>query len=144
MAVKGFLNTLTNKIIEKMKYPEEKRIGGLPKEDGVFLIEHRKIKNYFYMCIASTGMEWNHVSVTLKKLEKRKWKEVSRSCTWLEMCFIKSLFWEDEETSMQLHPPKSEYVSTHPYCLHLWSPQQLEIPRPHHLLVGYKADNIQS
>ena len=34
--------------------------------------------------------------------------------TWEEMCFIKNIFWEEEESAMQLHPPKSDYVNNHP------------------------------
>jgi hypothetical protein len=36
------------------------------------------------------------------------------------MCAIKAIFWDDEETVIQFHPKKSEYVNTNPNCLHLW------------------------
>lgn len=71
---------------------------------------------------------WDHVSVT-----------VSNRCpNWQEMCFIKDLFFEDEEPVMQLHPPKSEYINNHEYCLHLWRPTNKEIPLPPSILVGVK------
>lgn len=53
---------------------------------------------------------WDHVSVSTKR----------RTPTWEEMCFIKSLFFEPEETVVQFHPAESEYVNVHPFCLHLW------------------------
>lgn len=52
------------------------------------------------------------------------------------MCFIKDLFFGPNECVMQLHPPKSEYINNHPYCLHLWRPQNIEIPRPPQIMVG--------
>ena len=52
------------------------------------------------------------------------------------MCYVKGLFWEDHECVMQLHPPKSDYVNNHPYCLHMWRPLDVEIPRPDAFMVG--------
>ncbi len=73
--------------------------------------------------IASSGDEhvpWEHVSVSTKK----------RCPNWQEMSFVKDLFWEPEECVMQLHPPRSMWINTHPYCLHLWRPLRAEIPMP--------------
>lgn len=72
------------------------------------------------------GVEWDHVSVSLG----------NRCPNWIEMCFIKDLFWNEEETVIQFHPPKSQYVNNHPYCLHLWKPHNLEIPLPPRETVG--------
>lgn len=36
----------------------------------------------------------------------------------------------EDERVMQFHPPKSEYINNHPYCLHLWKPVDTEIPHP--------------
>lgn len=59
----------------------------------------------------SDGLErWEHVSVSRE----------DRCPTWEEMCMVKALFWEDEETVIQIHPPKSQYVNRHKFCLHLW------------------------
>ena len=44
----------------------------------------------------------------------------NRCPTWDEMCLVKDIFWQDDECVVQFHPPKSEYVNLHPYCLHLW------------------------
>jgi hypothetical protein len=46
------------------------------------------------------------------------------------MDFVKRTFWEDTEAVMQLHPPRSEHVNYHEYCLHLWRPQDAAIPLP--------------
>ena len=50
--------------------------------------------------------------------------------TWDEMCAIKDMFFGEDERVMQFHPPKSEYINNHPYCLHLWKPVDTEIPHP--------------
>ncbi len=80
------------------------------------------------MVIATDGMGWEHVSVSLP----------GRCPTWAEMCFIKGLFWDDDDCVMQLHPPKSDWVNNHSYCLHLWRPVDQDIPRPMSELVGFK------
>jgi hypothetical protein len=80
--------------------------------------------------IISSGRDseysWEHVSVSGQK----------RTPNWQEMCFVKDLFWGDEECVMQLHPPKSQYVNLHPHCLHLWKPMRVHIPVPKSILVG--------
>jgi hypothetical protein len=55
------------------------------------------------------------------------------------MCAVKDLFWDHEDTVMQLHPPKSDWVSNHSFCLHMWRPVGIEIPRPPALMVGIAA-----
>jgi hypothetical protein len=54
------------------------------------------------------------------------------------MCQIKALFWDEEEAVMQLHPPRSDYVNVHHFCLHLWRPTETTIPLPPSILVGPK------
>jgi len=63
---------------------------------------------------------WEHVSVSL----------VDRCPTWEEMQYVKKLFWDDEETVLQIHPPQSRYVNHHPFTLHLWKPIGVELPLP--------------
>ena len=71
--------------------------------------------------MAGMGLaRWEHVSVSTP----------SRCPTWDEMNWIKDLFWREEETVMQLHPPKSRYANVHPFVLHLWRPVGIEIPVP--------------
>lgn len=71
------------------------------------------------------GVAWEHVSVSLP----------SRCPNWPEMCYVKSLFWDEEETVMQLHPPKSRWINTHNFCLHMWKPLTKEIPLPPEIAV---------
>jgi hypothetical protein len=71
---------------------------------------------------------WEHVSVS----------KTRNPPNWDEMCFVKDLFWREDECVMQLHPPKADYVNNHRNCLHLWRPKLIDIPRPPLILVGYK------
>lgn len=103
-------------------------------DGGYFKIPHYDIANYYFLCTASAGQSWEHVAVILHS-PKRK---VNRCPTWLEMCHLKDLFWDKEEAIMQLHPPGSDWVSNHPYCLHLWRPLLADIPMPPSAMVGVK------
>ena len=101
--------------------------------NGVFLVPFETVG---LRIIASDGVGWEHVSVSLP----------NRCPNWREMCFVKGLFWDDEETVMQLHPPRSTYVNNHPHCLHLWRPTEVQIPLPPTDtvgIVGATAEDIQ-
>ena len=63
---------------------------------------------------------WEHVSVSLPH----------RCPTWEEMCYVKNLFWRDDETVVQFHPKKSEYKNEHPYVLHMWKKMDHEYELP--------------
>lgn len=91
--------------------------------DGVYDIPCRGV---LLLVIASNGHDWEHVSVS----------ESRRCPTWSEMEFIRECFWRDDETVMQLSVPRAEHVNNHPYCLHLWRPLTVDIPRPPRLMVG--------
>ena len=94
--------------------------------NGIFKVFVEK-RSFF--CIASNGGGWEHVSVSPCNKNRK-------TCpTWEEMCAIKDMFFEPEEAVVQYHPPKSEYVDNHPYCLHLWRPTDGEIQRPPALYV---------
>ena len=43
--------------------------------------------------------------------------------SWRDMCEVKDIFWDEEETVIQFHPPKSTYVNMMPNCLHLNRPK---------------------
>jgi len=79
-------------------------------------------------CVASDGAGWEHVSVSLP----------NRCPTWPEMDYIKTLFWEEDDTVYQIHPPAGEKVDNHPYCLHLWRPVQGPMSLPPRFLVGVR------
>jgi len=99
---------------------------------GAFIVpRHRAPFHTELKIIASSGnihegIEWEHVSVSTEK----------RCPNWPEMCFVKDLFWAEDETVMQLHPPKNAYVNNHEYCLHLWRPLNQTIPLPPQIAVG--------
>lgn len=76
--------------------------------------------------IASSGMGWDHVSASRRK----------RAPNWLEMDAIKRLFFKDDEVAFQLHVPPTDHINHHPYCLHIWRPHGIEIPRPPAYMVG--------
>jgi hypothetical protein len=85
-----------------------------------------------FRIIATTGSDeipWEHVSVSTR----------TRCPTWDEMCWVKGLFFEDEEAVVQYHPKKSDYVSYHAFCLHLWRPLVDLLPLPPRLAVGPKT-----
>lgn len=115
-----------------MRAPEQYRV-----TTGPFATDERAGNNGAFMIpfegrelgvIASDGLGWEHVSVSLG----------NRTPNWREMCHVKDLFWEEEDTVIQYHPAKSEYVNNHPNCLHLWRPQGEKIPIPPSYLVGIK------
>lgn len=103
---------------------EQWRIDGPPLADyGAFRIPApcgQLLKVIASSGDSELGIDWEHVSVSLK----------NRCPSWNEMCFVKDLFWDPEETVMQLHPPKSQAINLHPHCLHLWRPKHQEIPLP--------------
>jgi len=80
---------------------------------------------------ASSSGGWDHVSVSLR----------NRCPKWSEMEYVKRAFFEDHETAMQLHVPPTDHISCHPYCLHLWRPHGVEIPRPPAIMVAPKEEH---
>jgi hypothetical protein len=93
--------------------------------NGAFMIP---FESYKLLVVASDGEGWEHVTVSLP----------NRAPNWREMCFIKDLFWDEEDCVVQYHPPKSEYVNNHEYVLPIWRQIGQDFPRPSSLLVGIK------
>jgi len=93
--------------------------------NGDFLIPNPFIRKQPLRVIASDGLGWEHVSVSLKE----------RCPTWPEMCVVKNLFWDAEDCVIQFHPPKSDYVNNHPFCLHMWKKIGSEFELPENILV---------
>lgn len=75
---------------------------------------------------------WEHVSVSLP----------NRCPTWAEMAYVKSVFWDAEDCVVQFHPPESEYVNNHSFCLHLWRKIDGAFPLPPSILVGEKTAGV--
>ena len=100
--------------------------------NGLFMIPLAKKgkKKLIAKVIASDGAGWEHVSVSLNR---------DRCPLWEEMCKIKALFWGPEDVVVQYHPAESNYVNLHPYCLHLWRPNDgNELRTPEAWMVGPK------
>jgi len=95
-------------------------------KDGFFAYLLRPYRSGQVTVVASWGLGWEHVSMAMK----------NRTPTWEEMCALKEIFWGDEELVVQYHPPKSEHVNLHPYCLHLWKKADGEFDAPPKKLVG--------
>jgi hypothetical protein len=81
---------------------------------GYFEVERTDGDRKYTLRMISSGIQsrggWEHVSVSIE----------DRCPSWDDMCFVKFLFWEPEETVLQFHPAKSDYVNIHEFCLHLW------------------------
>lgn len=103
------------------KYRKEHPVGGSSAPGSLY--------GYFRMKVGARTLEiissgkrhapgglgsWEHVSVSVS----RKSEAIP---TWEEMCVVKDLFWTPEETVVQFHPAKSDYVNVY-NCLHLWKP----------------------
>ena len=80
--------------------------------------------------IVSDGGGWNHVSVSPYKK--------SYTPTWEDMCAVKDICFRDDESVVQIHPPKSEYVNNMPNCLHLWQIKDREMEMPPSIMVGIR------
>lgn len=91
----------------------------LGEDGGAFNVPHHPT-GVLLRVIASNGGGWDHVSVSLP----------NRTPNWREMEYIKRLFFRENEAAMQIHVPPADHINCHPNCLHLWRPQDTEIPRP--------------
>lgn len=76
--------------------------------------------------VATSGMDWDHVSVSRK----------DRCPDWTELEHVKRIFFWPYECAMQLHVPVADHINNNEFCLHIWRPQKVEIPRPPGILVG--------
>lgn len=93
--------------------------------NGAFFVP---FDSYEFTVIASDGMGWEHVSISLK----------NRCPNWKEMCHMKNLFWDKQDCVVQYHPSESEYVNNHEYTLHLWRSSKEKFPMPDSILIGFK------
>lgn len=115
------------------KVPENHRIqtglfGSKPNSgnNGAFKFNY---KGYDISVIASDKCGWEHVSVTINR---------KRTPSWEIMCYVKNLFWDEDDVVIQFHPPKSQYVNNHEFCLHLWRQIGVIQCLPDSILVGLK------
>jgi hypothetical protein len=87
--------------------------------NGAFIL---RIRGVDLCCIASDGMGWDHVSVTV--LGQR------RVATYDELEAVRGAFFRDDECVLMYSVPRREHINVHEFCLHLWRPQVDAIPRP--------------
>lgn len=106
----------------KIKHPTR---GWGNSSGGCFKVPSPLHTNQDLIILASNSEGWDHVSVSMKK----------RIPTWTEMDFIKRLFFKDDEVVMQLHPAVGRHINIMENCLHLWKPQNQEIPLPPEAMV---------
>lgn len=120
--------------IRKGPYASDDSIGNY----GAFAI--KAMPNTTLFVIAADGDEdgWEHVSAHAV-YTSASGKKTIRTPNWSEMCYLKNCFWDEEETVIQFHPPKSQYINNHPHVLHLWRKKGVEIELPPSILVGVKA-----
>ena len=96
--------------------------------NGCFSIKQAYGKKSLIMIQASDGMCWEHVSISLPL--------ANRTPTWEEMCYVKGLFWDDDDPVIQIHPAKVHYVNYAKNCLHLWRSKDSAQALPPSILVG--------
>lgn len=114
--------------------------------NGAFLIPPKTVGRDGFpeplKVICSDGADWP------AEMGETPWEHVSASwpdrCpTWLEMCRVKDLFFDEGETVLQFHPSKRSYVNVHEFCLHLWRPCDGGFPVPPTCAVGPIASRIR-
>ena len=118
------------KEIQSNKHLKVKRTG-IDGGFGVIRLPRQNKKGYTEASIIwSWGGGWEHVSVCPFS---------GANPTWDDMCFIKDMFFDDEDWVVQFHPAKSEYVNNMPNCLHLWKPLGQAMPVPPSIFTGLKG-----
>lgn len=94
--------------------------------NGAFFFAGPNGMTLLVMSSGNLDKDWEHVSVSGK----------NRCPNWPEMCAVKALFWGEEETVIQFHPPRSKYVNNAEFCLHLWRPLKQLVSLPPTIMVG--------
>ena len=95
------------------QYGSDERYGN----NGAFSIPNPLGKRDLH-AIAADQYAWDHVSVSTS----------NRHPTWEEMSYIKGIFWDNEDAVVEIH--HSDVDQNQQFTLHLWRPQNAEIPIP--------------
>jgi hypothetical protein len=85
--------------------------------NGVFIVPSPSKNGRTLIIIASDGLGWEHASIHVERKDGEM-----QTPYWEEMCFVKDLFWDEDDVVVQYHPAKRDYVNVHPNTLHLWRP----------------------
>lgn len=139
------LSRITSLYAKVNGWPEQIATNAGDGNNGLFVMPApligRKIakprKRTKLVCIASDGLGWEHVSVRVLLVGNPR--RNGRCPVHEELCFVKNLFWDEEDCVVHYYPPASEYVNCHPDVLHLWRPTELELARPPSIMVGPKS-----
>lgn len=116
-------------VVEKYRVSRgQQRSTFADENNGAFMINRGRTSIFIK---ASDGLGWEHVSVHCISENKE------RTPTWAEMCFIKDLFWDEEDIVVQFHPPKSQYINMHKFTLHMWRSTTTSITTPPTVLIGF-------
>ncbi len=106
------------------KQRELRRTKGLKVEKANYAhgVGEVDIGNWRGSVIWTTEDGWDHVSVAPYD------RDILPS--WEDMCVLKDMFFDEDETVVQFHPSKKEYVNLVKNCLHLWRPNIGELVIP--------------
>ena len=80
------------------------------------------------ICTNSGG--WNHISIAPSN------RRIMPS--YEDLCLVKDMFWNEEESVIHVFPPKSQYVNNLSNCLHLWECYYTEMVLPPSFMVGLR------
>jgi hypothetical protein len=117
--------------LHQYRHPSEDALAGdvMTKDDrmvaGAFLLPALPPSKFPLAVIASAQGGWDHVSVSCEK----------RIPKWLEMEYVKRLFFLPGEVAMQLHVGESDHININPNVLHIWRPHDELIPLPPSIMV---------
>ena len=103
--------------------PSDKSFGN----NGAFMLSYNGAT---LVIILSDGGGWDHVSVHVVA------PDLSLRCpTWDEMEYVRKMVFRGDEWAMQLHAPVDKHINEHLHVLHIWRPQNQEIPVPPRIMV---------
>lgn len=88
--------------------------------NGVFIIPFDEKTQLQIMVSDQCG--WDHVSVTIYDRKETP--------SWDHMCFVKDIFFDDNETAIQYHPSKKAKININENVLHIWRPHNYVIKMP--------------
>ncbi len=101
--------------------------------NGCFILPSLDQNDGVLRCIASDGEGWEHVSASFP----------DHTPSWEDMCFVKAMFWGEDDCVVQFHPPKEEYINNMQHCLHLWRKIGSEFELPPSFMVGLKGVKLE-
>lgn len=96
-----------SEIIERGRVVDGPYASNPQDRHGVFRLIRPPMRKYLNV-IASDGSYWQDAGLPWPVWEHVSVSLPDRCPTWEEMCWVKSLFFEDEECVLQFHPPRKK------------------------------------